>query len=79
MHELTAPPGFVFQVMVISEYVLRKPWLNCRFLNCILRFIRCCKIAEPIGRSLGQLNLLKATKKRRCLPERVIKLYHAAR
>ncbi|RCV46604.1 hypothetical protein SETIT_9G544500v2 [Setaria italica] len=58
------------KVMVISEYVLRKPWLNCRFLNCILRFIRCCKIAEPIGRSLGQLNLLKATKKRRCLPER---------
>jgi hypothetical protein len=68
--------------MVISEYVLRKPWLNCRLLNCILRFICCCKIAEPIGRSLGQLDLLKATnkKRRRCrLPERVVKLYHAAR
>ncbi|CAN6302353.1 unnamed protein product [Urochloa humidicola] len=68
------------KVMVISEYV-RKPWLNCCFLNSILRFICSRKIAEPMGRSLGQFDLLKATKKRRrCLPdERIVKLYHAAR
>ncbi|CAN6290718.1 unnamed protein product [Urochloa humidicola] len=67
------------KVMVISEYV-RKPWLNCCFLNCILRFICSCKIAEPMGRSLGQFDLLKATKKRRrSLPESVVKLYHSAR
>ncbi|CAN6308084.1 unnamed protein product [Urochloa humidicola] len=68
------------KVMVISEYV-RKPWLNCCFLNSILRFICSPKIAEPMGRSLGQFDLLKATKKRRrCLPdERIVKLYHAAR
>ncbi|CAL4928988.1 unnamed protein product [Urochloa decumbens] len=68
------------KVMVISEYI-RKPWLNCRFLNSLLRFICSRKIAEPMGRSLGQFDLLKATKKRRrCLPdERIVKLYHAAR
>ncbi|CAN6296584.1 unnamed protein product [Urochloa humidicola] len=68
------------KVMVISEYV-RKPWLNCCFLNSILRFICSGKIAEPMGRSLGQFDLLKATKKRRrCLPdERIVKLYHSAR
>ncbi|CAL4912514.1 unnamed protein product [Urochloa decumbens] len=68
------------KVMVISEYV-RNRWLNCCFLNSILRFICSGKIAEPMGRSLGQFDLLKATKKRRrCLPdERIVKLYHAAR
>ncbi|RLN15867.1 hypothetical protein C2845_PM02G37910 [Panicum miliaceum] len=66
------------KVMVISEYV-QKPWLNCRFLNCILRLICCGKIAEPIGSSLGQFDLLKATKQQTCLPEIIVKLYHTAR
>ncbi|OEL19998.1 hypothetical protein BAE44_0018983 [Dichanthelium oligosanthes] len=66
------------KVMVISEYV-RKPWLNCCFLNCILRFICCGKIAEPIGSSLGQFDLLKATKNQRRLPECIVKPYYTAR
>ncbi|PUZ42909.1 hypothetical protein GQ55_9G619500 [Panicum hallii var. hallii] len=66
------------KVMVISEYV-QKPWLNCRFLNCILRLICCGKVAEPIGSSLGQFDLLKATKQQTCLPEIIVKLYHTAR
>nr|CAB3502062.1 unnamed protein product [Digitaria exilis] len=68
----------VGMVMVISEYV-RKPWLNCCFLNRILRFICSAKIAEHIGSSLGQFDLLKETKKQRRVPERIVKLYHAAR
>ncbi|RLN41563.1 hypothetical protein C2845_PM01G02630 [Panicum miliaceum] len=66
------------KVMVISEYV-QKPWLNCRFLNCILRFICCGKIAEPIGSSLGQFDLFKATKQQTCLPEIIVKSFHTAR
>ncbi|WVZ55418.1 hypothetical protein U9M48_006078 [Paspalum notatum var. saurae] len=67
------------KVMLISEYV-RKPWLRrpC-FLNSVLKLICCCKIAEPIGSSLGQFDLLKSTKEQRCLPECVVKLYHTAR
>nr|CAB3497120.1 unnamed protein product [Digitaria exilis] len=66
------------KVMVISEYV-RKPWLNCCFLSRMLRFICSAKIAEHIGSSLGQFDLLKETKKQRRVPERIVKLYHAAR
>ncbi|KAL6902334.1 hypothetical protein ACP4OV_005210 [Aristida adscensionis] len=66
------------KVMVISEYV-RKPWLQgpC-FLNTLLRLVCYGKIAEPIGSSLGQFDLLNAAEKR-CLPDCVIKLYHTAR
>ncbi|KAG2543593.1 uncharacterized protein LOC120692169 [Panicum virgatum] len=66
------------KVMVISEYV-QKPWLDCHFLNCILRFICSGKIAEPIGSSLGQFDLLKATKQQRCLPETIVKSFHTTR
>lgn len=67
------------KVMVVTEYV-RKPWLrNSPFLNSALKFICCGKIAEPIGSSLGQLDLLKATKKQRRLPACIVKLYHSAR
>jgi hypothetical protein len=65
--------------MVIAGYV-RKPWQqNSPFLNCVLKFICCGKIAEPIGSSLRQFDLLKATEKQTCLPECIVKLYHVVR
>ncbi|CAD6201957.1 unnamed protein product [Miscanthus lutarioriparius] len=67
------------KVMVVTEYV-RKPWLrNFPFLNSVLKFICCGKIAEPIGSSLGQFDLLKAPKKGKRLPECIVNLYHTAR
>lgn len=65
------------KVMIISEYV-RKPYLHCCFLNRIMQFVCYGKIAEPIGSSLGQFDLLKGAQK--CgLPECIVKLFYNVR
>ncbi|EEC74492.1 hypothetical protein OsI_09962 [Oryza sativa Indica Group] len=65
------------KVMVISEYV-RNRYGRCYLLDRIIWLVCCGNIAEPIGNSLGQFNLVYGAK-RGCIPTCVIKVYHAAR
>uniref|UniRef100_A0A0D9Z1W9 DUF4220 domain-containing protein n=1 Tax=Oryza glumipatula TaxID=40148 RepID=A0A0D9Z1W9_9ORYZ len=64
-------------VMVISEYV-RNRYGRCYLLDRIIWLVCCGNIAEPIGNSLGQFNLVYGAK-RGCIPTCVIKVYHAVR
>uniref|UniRef100_A0A0D9VPD9 DUF4220 domain-containing protein n=1 Tax=Leersia perrieri TaxID=77586 RepID=A0A0D9VPD9_9ORYZ len=65
------------KVMVISEYV-RKRYVQCCLLNYILWFVCHFKIAEPIGNTLGQFNLVDGAKGG-CVTQHIVKMYHAMR
>uniref|UniRef100_A0A0E0K8M5 DUF4220 domain-containing protein n=1 Tax=Oryza punctata TaxID=4537 RepID=A0A0E0K8M5_ORYPU len=65
------------KVMVISEYV-RNRYGRCYLLDRIIRLVCCGNIAEPIGKSLGQFNLVYGAK-RGCIPTCIVTVYHAVR
>uniref|UniRef100_A0A0D9Z1W7 DUF6598 domain-containing protein n=1 Tax=Oryza glumipatula TaxID=40148 RepID=A0A0D9Z1W7_9ORYZ len=74
------PIGFytpLFEVMVVSEYV-RKRYVRCCLLDRILWLVCHGKLAETIGSSLGQFDLLNGAKKG-YIPERIVRLYHMVR
>ncbi|XP_025879461.1 uncharacterized protein [Oryza sativa Japonica Group] len=65
------------KVMVVSEYV-RKRYVRCCLLDRILWLVCHGKLAETIGSSLGQFDLLNGAKKG-YIPERIVRLYHMVR
>uniref|UniRef100_J3LJV6 DUF4220 domain-containing protein n=1 Tax=Oryza brachyantha TaxID=4533 RepID=J3LJV6_ORYBR len=65
------------KVMVVSEYV-RNRYGRCYLLDRIIRLVCHGNIAEPIGNSLGQFDLVNGTKRGR-ISRCVVQLYHNAR